>query len=558
MPQHICVKCLQMCRTSYSFKQTADESYEKLMVYVRYIRTRGQLDQEEPLPASDKTTQTDEFTFYPCELCSEKFVNLEDLKRHRLEHSKNGDVYKCQHCDKIYSRLYHLRRHIGIAHPKFGLPKAILNIAKCEDCGFEFTRRDHLRRHMLTKHGKVLEVSSRKSDEFIAEDAGSEDGEEEDIEEEEEGEEYDQEGEEHLEVAADVVEDLKFENLEYLNDVEYLVDVKDEQDVADIKDQNYAPLENVKTEYNEEIEWNSEEEQHVSMPKEQIKTKKSSRNRENRCEICQKTFSRNTHLKRHIMTHTQEKPHKCGVCGKAFARLDHLNNHKIYHSAIRPFDCDICKKQFKRTEDLRRHRETRHRDKTLTEAKTEICPICKKGFTTQKYLNQHLKMHSTNRIYPCKNCSEEFDDRNSLNEHSQKVHALEKPFLCSECGLRFVRNDYLVIHMRRHKGEKPYKCKYCGKGFPRATDLTVHERYHTGTKTHLCTTCGKSFHRAYNLLVHTRVHTGEIRKFIMQCLHLILSIFILFVQSLKSNFNNYRQIRFCLKSILFNLYFVEF
>lgn len=102
-----------------------------------------------------------------------------------------------------------------------------------------------------------------------------------------------------------------------------------------------------------------------------------------------------------------------------------------------------------------------------------------------------------------------------------------RPFLCSECGLRFVRNDYLVIHMRRHKGEKPYKCKYCNKGFPRATDLTVHERYHvsffiifytpcetnkknfqTGEKTHLCTICGKGFQRAYNLLVHTRVHTG--------------------------------------------------
>lgn len=56
---------------------------------------------------------------------------------------------------------------------------------------------------------------------------------------------------------------------------------------------------------------------------------------------------------------------------------------------------------------------------------------------------------------------------------------------------RFIRNDYLITHMRRHNGEKPYKCRYCGKGFPRATDLTVHERYHTGEKTHLCTICGK-------------------------------------------------------------------
>lgn len=116
-------------------------------------------------------------------------------------------------------------------------------------------------------------------------------------------------------------------------------------------------------------------------------------------------------------------------------------------------------------------------------------------------------------------------------ERFRKFRQNFRPFLCSECGLRFVRNDYLVIHMRRHKGEKPYKCKllslnfrrnwffsghsgkYCNKGFPRATDLTVHERYHTGEKTHLCTICGKGFQRAYNLLVHTRVHTGNCEHF---------------------------------------------
>lgn len=62
---------------------------------------------------------------------------------------------------------------------------------------------------------------------------------------------------------------------------------------------------------------------------------------------------------------------------------------------------------------------------------------------------------------------------------------------CVKFEIRFIRNDYLVTHMRRHRGEKPYKCRYCKKGFPRATDLTVHERYHTGEKTHLCTICGK-------------------------------------------------------------------
>lgn len=93
--------------------------------------------------------------------------------------------------------------------------------------------------------------------------------------------------------------------------------------------------------------------------------------------------------------------------------------------------------------------------------KEYICDICKRGFTTQKYLQVHIKSHSE-RTYNCKFCEQKFETKADLAEHA-KCHANEKPYLCSECGLRFVRNDYLVIHMRRHKGEKPYKCKFCSK-----------------------------------------------------------------------------------------------
>ncbi|XP_055706558.1 zinc finger protein OZF-like [Phlebotomus papatasi] len=158
------------------------------------------------------------------------------------------------------------------------------------------------------------------------------------------------------------------------------------------------------------------------------------------------------------------------------------------------------------------------------------CTECGRTFTKQKLLSRHEKSHnvaaketksgkkvrvrrvavkSDDGQRPCKFCKETFPSRKELNDHMNQLHVNERPYLCSQCGIRFVRNDYLVIHLRRHKGEKPYTCRYCGKGFPRATDLTVHERYHTGEKSHLCTTCGKSFHRAYNLLVHMRVHTGE-------------------------------------------------
>lgn len=81
--------------------------------------------------------------------------------------------------------------------------------------------------------------------------------------------------------------------------------------------------------------------------------------------------------------------------------------------------------------------------------------------------------------------------------------------VCSICGTRFVRYDYLVVHMRRHTGERPFQCKFCGKSFPRTTDLNVHERYHTNQNSHFCSVCNKGFNRPYNLKVHMRVHTQE-------------------------------------------------
>lgn len=85
----------------------------------------------------------------------------------------------------------------------------------------------------------------------------------------------------------------------------------------------------------------------------------------------------------------------------------------------------------------------------------------------------------------------------------------KRPHKCDMCGWRFERADYLMVHIRRHKGENPYECKYCDKSFPRSTDRNVHERYHTNQKSHFCSVCNKGFNRPYNLKVHLRVHTKD-------------------------------------------------
>ncbi len=46
-----------------------------------------------------------------------------------------------------------------------------------------------------------------------------------------------------------------------------------------------------------------------------------------------------------------------------------------------------------------------------------------------------------------------------------RVHPIEKPHACQQCGKSFALKGSLNIHMRIHTGEKPYSCQECGKSF---------------------------------------------------------------------------------------------
>lgn len=113
--------------------------------------------------------------------------------------------------------------------------------------------------------------------------------------------------------------------------------------------------------------------------------------------------------------------------------------------------CNICGKEFKKPIDLRRHVRTHTKEKPFT------CEICSKSFALLCTLKAHLKTHEENKqLFSCQVCSKKFTCKGSLTVHL-RIHTASKPYNCPHCSLSFRTTGHRQSHVKAHLKEAKKK-----------------------------------------------------------------------------------------------------
>lgn len=346
-----------------------------------------------------------------CHICDRSYKNESMLKIH-VERHKGPRKYTCQHCNKEFIFLAHLKYHLRIIHKK-KLPESMelrnspnkkevpTTSHICHQCGKSFKTTQVLKAHERFVHqlvpkkqicevcGKMFHLASKLKRHMVQ-----------------------HTGEKPFECEKC---SMRFGHKQTLRNHQIC-----HSDLRPFKCKFCGKA--FKRERNMR---GHEEKNHglvVSHSDQLVQPEHGKDGISYTCTICEKGFSLKQRLDAHLAYHKRQfMSFPCNLCGKVLTSKHGRDNHIRTHTGERPYACKVCGLALKTQAQLRTHNETH------TDTKPFHCTTCNKRFRRRPHLETHFRTHTGEKPFACDVCGRCFAQNGDMKKHRLKLHGPIEP-----------------------------------------------------------------------------------------------------------------------------------